>query len=176
MHYFISGGAKSGKSMRAQEIAQKTAEKKHVPLYYLAVMDPQDEEDLERIRGHRKAREGWGFQTLEEPYDVLRALENADARGVFLLDSVTALLANVMFRGGRIDRRAGNNVIQQLLEFADRTENTIFVSDNVFSDAQLYDPLTEDYRRALGKIGIALAERCGAVEEVSAGIVKVWKV
>ena len=175
MHYFISGGAKSGKSMRAQLIAREMAEKKHVPMYYLAVMDPQDEEDLERIRGHRKAREGWGFQTLEESYHVPDVLGNADADGVFLLDSVTALLANVMFRGERISRKAGDEVLEQLLEFADRTENTIFVSDNVFSDAAVYDPVTEDYRRALGKIGIALAERCEVVEEVSAGIVKIWK-
>lgn len=175
MHYFISGGAKSGKSMRAQETARKMAEKKQLPMYYLAVMDPQDEEDLERIRGHRKAREGWGFQTLEESYHVAEVLENADAGGVFLLDSVTALLANVMFRNGRIDQRAGDEVLAQLLEFAERTENTIFVSDNVFSDAAVYGPETEEYRRALGKIGIALAERCGAVEEVSAGIVKRWK-
>ena len=175
MHYFISGGAKSGKSMRAQETARKMAEKKQLPMYYLAVMDPQDEEDLERIRGHRKAREGWGFQTLEESYHVPEVLENADAGGVFLLDSVTALLANVMFRNGRIDQRAGDEVLAQLLEFAERTENTIFVSDNVFSDAAVYDPVTEEYRRTLGKIGIALAECCGAVEEVSAGIVKRWK-
>ncbi|MGN1383414.1 MAG: bifunctional adenosylcobinamide kinase/adenosylcobinamide-phosphate guanylyltransferase [Eubacterium sp.] len=175
MHYFIGGGAKSGKSMRAQRIARKMAEEKRVPMYYLAVMDPQDEEDLERIRGHRKAREGWGFQTLEESYDIPRVLETADADGVFLLDSVTALLANVMFRGGQISQTAGDEVLQQLLTFADRTENTIFVSDNVFSDAALYDPVTEAYRRAMGRIGIALAERCGIVEEVSAGIVKRWK-
>ncbi len=175
MHYFISGGAKSGKSMRAQQIARDAAERLGVPLYYLAVMDPKDEEDLQRVRDHRKAREGWGFRTLEEPYDVLRALDAADASGVFLLDSVTALLANVMFRGGKINPSAGEEVLMQMLSFADRTENTVFVSDDIFSDAAEYDEFTEDYRRALGRIGIALARRCDQVEEVSAGITKVWK-
>lgn len=178
MHYFISGGSKSGKSMRAQQIARKISENRNLPLYYLAVMDPQDEEDRERIREHRKARAGWGFRTLEEPYEILRVLApegNADPEGVFLLDSVTALLANVMFRDGRFRPSAGEQVLEQLLAFADRVQHTVFVSDDIFSDAQRYDPVTEAYRRALGMIGTALARRCDAVEEVSAGIVHVWK-
>lgn len=173
MHYLISGGSKSGKSMRAQQLAKETAERCRAPMYYLAVMEPQDEEDLERVREHRKARAGWGFQTLEEPRDVRRAVR--EYSGVYLLDSVTALLANVMFQGGTFFPAAEEQVLEQLLDFADRTEHTIFVSDDIFSDAQLYDPVTETYRRALGHIHQALARRCDVVEEVAAGIPYVWK-
>ena len=100
MNVFISGGCKNGKSMFAQEIARDMAREQEVPLYYLATMIPGDDEDRARIRRHIGEREGWGFTTIEQGRDILDALsqEGVDSGGVFLLDSVTALLSNEMFR------------------------------------------------------------------------------
>lgn len=63
MKLLISGGAKNGKFMYAQHAAKHMAG--NGPLYYIATMEPCDEEDLARILRHRREREGWGFETLE---------------------------------------------------------------------------------------------------------------
>lgn len=100
MNYFLSGGAKNGKSSLAQRIVCAQPG----PRYYLATMIPHDDEDLLRIRRHIDDRAGLGFATVECGTDILSALRRMDPGGAVLLDSVTALLSNEMFRA---DRDAG---------------------------------------------------------------------
>ena len=132
-------------------------------------MIPHDDEDLARIRRHREERAGWGFETLECGRDILRCLDSADPRGSFLLDSVTALLSNEMFAPGGVDMDAARRVAAALEAFVRRAPNTVLVSDYIFSDAMLYDELTEAYRRGLAAIDRRLAARCDNVIEVVAG-------
>lgn len=61
MNYFLSGGAKNGKSSLAQRIVCAQPG----PRYYLATMIPHDDEDLLRIRRHIDDRAGLGFATVE---------------------------------------------------------------------------------------------------------------
>ncbi len=65
MKIFISGGVKNEKSYQAQRLARMLAHGR--PLYYVATMEPHDEEDDARIARHRQERDGWGFTTLECP-------------------------------------------------------------------------------------------------------------
>ena len=95
MKAFITGGAKNGKSTLAQELAVHLAA--GGVRYYIATMIPADAEDDERIRRHVADRAGLGFETLECPRHILSCLASADRNGVFLLDSVTALVQNEMF-------------------------------------------------------------------------------
>ena len=147
MHTFISGGCKNGKSFYAQRIAQAAPG----PLYYVATMISTGAEDDARIARHLREREGWGFETIECGRHILDALEGADARGSFLLDSVTALLANEMFAPEDFDARA------------------VLVSDYLYGDAALFDEWTENYRRGLALIDRRLAACCENVLEVSSG-------
>ncbi len=171
MNIFISGGCKNGKSMHAQRLAREMALEKNVPLYYLATMIPQDEEDRQRIRRHIDDRAGWGFTTLERGRDICGILQGeADPDGVFLLDSVTALLSNEMFRpGGVYDPDAGKRVAAELCAFARQTGNTVFVSDYIYSDGRLFDSYTENYRRGLALTDRSLAQTCDRVIEVAFG-------
>ena len=82
--------------MLAQRIARAMCP--GAPRYYLATMIPHDAEDDARIARHRAERAGWGCETVECGVNILAALEKTDPAGVFLLDSVTALLSNEMFR------------------------------------------------------------------------------
>ena len=170
MTYFLSGGSKSGKSMLAQRIC------KHLPgpHYYLATLRPTDEEDRAIVRRHLKERDGWGFTTIECESGILSALDNAPENGTFLLDSVTALLANEMFRpDGSVDEAAGERLAQELCRFAQLTKHVVFVADFVFSDGRDYGALTERYREALGLVGVRLAAACQNVAELSASI-PIW--
>ena len=171
MSTFISGGCKNGKSFYAQRIAKAGG----VPLYYIATMIPRDSEDDARILRHRREREGWGFETLECGADILCCLNNADPRGSFLLDSVTALLANEMFTADGMRPDAPEKLARELVEFVRRAPNTVLVSDYIYSDANLYDDWTEAYRRGLARIDRALAAACDDVLEVVHGQVIVHK-
>ena len=154
----------------AQEEAKKQAEEKGVPLYYLATMIPADDEDRARIKRHLAERDGWGFTTIEQGRNICGALEKGEPEGVFLLDSVTALLSNEMFLpSGEADLEAPARVCEELRTFARRTGSTVFVSDFIYSDALRYDSLTEAYRKGLALCDRALAQVCDQVVEVCYG-------
>lgn len=170
MTYFLSGGSKSGKSMLAQKIAKALP----APHYYLATLRPTDAEDRAIVARHLRERDGWGFTTLECECGILSALELAPENGTFLLDSVTALLANEMFRpDGSVDWTAGERLANDLVRFSQLARSVVFVADFVFSDGRDYGVLTEDYRSALGHIGVKLAQACGNVAELSVSI-PIW--
>ena len=179
MNVLISGGCKNGKSYYAQEVARQMSLEQSVPLYYLATMVPTDNEDLNRIKRHIAEREGWGFDTIERGYDILQCLrdnqrtlsgQKISLSGIFLLDSVTALLSNEMFRpGGVIDLNAPERLAKELSIFAAKTGNTVFVSDYIYSDARQFDQYTENYRMGLALIDRTLAKQCDQVVEVAYG-------
>lgn len=166
MHIYISGGCKNGKSHLAQRLAKALGR----PLYYLATMIPADAEDEARVARHIADREGWGFETIECGRRILTALDGADSAGSFLLDSVTALLANEMFSPGGFDPSAPERVASELEEFVRRTGSAVLVSDFIFGDAAIYDEATEVYIAGLAHIDRRLAAACDALLEVSAGI------
>ena len=183
MNIFISGGCKNGKSYHAQELAREMSRENSLPLYYLATMIPTDDEDRARIRRHLSEREGWGFDTIEQGRNICEALTGSTLSGVkvspggvFLLDSVTALLSNEMFLPeGTVVLDAAEKLAAELREFANRTGNTVFVSDYIYSDGQLFDEYTENYRRGLALIDRTLAALCDQVVEVSYGFKYLYK-
>jgi adenosylcobinamide kinase/adenosylcobinamide-phosphate guanylyltransferase len=164
---YISGGCKNGKSTYAQHIVRAMG----APLYYVATMIPHDDEDRARIVRHIDELAGWGFETIECGSGILDCLSRADANGAFLLDSVTALLSNEMFLpDGAVDQSAPGRIADELAEFVSRAPKTVLVSDYIFSDAALYPPLVEDYRRGLAAIDRRMAKVCDALIEVVNGV------
>lgn len=178
MNLLISGGCKNGKSFYAQRRAKEMAGQIGKPLYYVATMIPHDEEDRARIRRHIAERDGWGFETLEQGVDLTALLQdaNVDPEGVFLFDSVTALLNNEMFdEKGTMDESAPQRVKDDMVEFAAKTGNTVFVSDHIYGDCNDYSNTTRAYMKGLASIDRALAAVCDEVIEVSYGNVEKWK-
>lgn len=167
MHVFISGGCKNGKSFYAQRVAKAAG----VPLYYVATMISTGAEDDARIARHIQERAGWGFTTLEQGTKILSCLERSDSRGSYLLDSVTALLANEMFSPSGFDAHAAERVAQELEMFVRCTANAVLVSDYIYGDADSGDAWTENYRRGLALLDRRLARCCDCVLEISAGCV-----
>jgi adenosylcobinamide kinase / adenosylcobinamide-phosphate guanylyltransferase len=99
---FILGGARSGKSDYALELAQRMAG--DGPVLFMATAQAGDGEMRERIARHRAERpDHW--QTLEAPLKVGR-LWRAHVGGtsaqsqVAILDCVTLLVSNVLFDEG----------------------------------------------------------------------------
>ena len=177
MKIFISGGCKSGKSFYAQNYAKRLAMAQKIAdnrnrLYYIATMKPVDAEDDERILRHKREREGWDFTTIEQPFNIERILDRCDHNGSFLLDSLTALLANEMFPrndtpGSRINGHAADKITTALLQITNNIRDIVFISDYIYSDALLYDSVTEKYRKSLAEIDRAAAANCDIVLEVA---------
>ena len=168
MNVFISGGAKNGKSSYAQDLAVQMAKEKRCPLYYIATMIPHDDEDRARIDRHRKDRQGLGFRTIECGKNIEREIEGRE--GVFLIDSVTALLSNEMFRSdGTVDNEASIRIAERLKSLCRTHDGLIFVSDFIYSDGVEYDELTDAYIQGLAIIDRALAKECGKVIEMIHG-------
>jgi len=167
MKIFISGGCKNGKSTYAQRIA-KWQSQQASPLYYIATMSAVDEEDSARISTHQQEREGWGFTTIEQPTGIENILHKCDYDGSFLLDSLTALLANEMFpTSGDFDENAWERIAAGLLQVLGKLENIVIVSDYIYSDAMQYDPLTEAYRKSLAALDRLAAKNCDVVLEAA---------
>ena len=164
MTCLISGGAKSGKSALAQDLAVVLA--KGGRHYYVATMISTGSEDDDRIRRHVAQRDGMGFQT------IMDCLKTADKEGVFLVDSITALIQNSLFpveKNYEMDLPAATRCADELIQFARTVRHAVFVSDYIYSDAERYSESTELYRKCLAEIDRRLAAVCDTVIEVSAG-------
>lgn len=173
MRIFISGGCKNGKSYFAQRLARGQSDGK---MYYVATMLPHDSEDIERIQRHRQDRYGWGFITVEQPVDILQCVNMCDLNASFLLDSTTALLANEMFPGDDgVNMDAPRKVADDLVNLCKKINKIVIVSDYIYSDAMLYDELTEAYRKGLAFIDRTLAGISDVVLEVAYGNIVVHK-
>lgn len=176
MKVLVTGGAKNGKSGLAQKLCcSLSAEGKR---FYVATMMPYDDEDRLRIKRHLEDRKNLNFTTLECPKDIHTVIKNVSETGsdsCFLVDSLTALLANEMFAGGKYDCLSAQKVSANLYDFARGVSNAVFVSDGIFCDSFLYDDVTEAYRKGLAFCERTLAQVCDTVIEMTAGIPVVHK-
>jgi len=107
---FITGGARSGKSRFAQQLAEESSGS---PIY-LATARVWDDDFQKRIRRHQSDREQ-NWQTIEE--QVFISKHNLDGKTV-LLDCITLWITNIFFEN--------NSNIELSLEFA-KTEWSRFI-------------------------------------------------
>ncbi|MBO5324002.1 MAG: bifunctional adenosylcobinamide kinase/adenosylcobinamide-phosphate guanylyltransferase [Oscillospiraceae bacterium] len=171
MTYFISGGAKNGKSTLAQALAVALGGKR----FYVATMISTGEEDDDRIRRHIADRDGMGFETVECFKNIMSV---ADPDGTFLVDNVTSLIQNALFpveKNYEMDLEAADRCADGLIQFAGTVRHAVFVSDYIYSDAERYSESTEMYRKCLADIDRRLAKVCDTVIEVSAGQLTIHK-
>lgn len=179
MIIFISGGSKSGKS-RIGESFSKTLHKEG-ELYYLATMKPMGNEDVKRIENHKKDRIGTSFRAVEINYNIEKAKEFLKKEDTVLLDSITSLLANEMFKGEllleeeSIEKKVSEKIFKEVKELSLKVKNLIIVSDYIFSDSIIYDHITENYKRELGAVNTGLSKLSDASIYVSYGIMEVFK-
>ena len=169
---YLTGGAKNGKSSLGQELACILSRRDGLSLYYVATMIPRDDEDLSRIARHREDRAGLGFTTLEQGRDLAPLAEKS---GFYLVDSVTALLANMMFSPQGFDAEAPEKAAADLLAFLDRAGGAVLISDYIGGDGGDYDDWSRQYMAGLAYLDRTLAARCDVVAELVAGIPMVYK-
>lgn len=167
---FITGGARSGKSVFAEKLALEY----QAPLCYLATSQALDSEMAERISLHRERR-GEQWHTLEEPLELSRVLQESDSRyRVILVDCITLWLSNLLFayenQEGNIEERILVDVRQLAECLREMATPVILVSNEVGMGIVPENALARLYRDIAGKSNQLLAAAADEVHVVISGI------
>ncbi len=167
---FILGGARSGKSRYAQELAAKLGRR----VLYVATAEALDEEMNSRIEAHKKSRPST-WKTLEVQTDIAGAIssEIGDAE-VIVLDCVTLLISNLMGKDNadiETWERRVTAELETLISFMEATpSHFIIVSNEVSLGLVPPNPLGRAYRDVLGVANQMLARHAEEVYFMVAGI------
>lgn len=167
----ILGGARSGKSLFAQQLAKALGER----VLFIATGTAVDEEMRRRIALHKKARpKTW--RTVEVATGVANAIgEHAEDADVVIIDCLTLLVANLMDHTQApedIDSLESEiaNELGRLLERKKRKRSIIIVSNEVGMGLVPVYPVGRAYRDLLGRANQFIAQRADRVYLMIAGI------
>ena len=165
----ITGGARSGKSRFAQELASRLGQ----PVLFVATAEAGDEEMRQRIEEHRRARPT-AWRTIETHTHVGQQLlqKVGDAR-VVVVDCLTLLVSNILNQfldpaGESIDAaRAEKAVAREINELIDCLSRVaasfIIVTNEVGMGLVPVNKVGRAYRDLLGKVNQRLAESADEV-------------
>ncbi|MFB6290203.1 MAG: bifunctional adenosylcobinamide kinase/adenosylcobinamide-phosphate guanylyltransferase [Candidatus Bipolaricaulia bacterium] len=167
----ILGGARSGKSSKAMEIARE-----HGEVVYLATGVPTDEEMESRIARHKQDRpDDW--RTIEEPVEVgevLSELESDSFSGAVILDCLGFWLSNTMrevnLEGpGELEDFVQLKVTEELGLARKAQFELIVVSNEVGMGVIPDSPAGRRFRDALGRANQVLGDIADNVYLMVAG-------
>jgi len=172
----ITGGARSGKSRFAQELALTAGGK----VLFVATGIAGDAEMAERIQKHRANRPA-GWETLEASQNLAKAIgERSSGFQVVLIDCITLLLNNIFMRhldGNRelIDEASAEKdcvaEIESLLGGIRKgNAHFIIVTNEVGEGIIPANKLSRVYRDILGKMNQKIAREADTVFLMVAGI------
>ena len=161
----VTGGSGSGKSAFAEDKVLAFGEAQRV---YIATMHPFDEESHKRIERHRKMRAGKGFETIE-CYTGLKDVK-LPSGCVVLLECMSNLVANEMFEEQGAHEQTVKDIMSGIDELIRQAAHVVIVTNEIFSDAVVFDKEMASYLEYLGKINQAVALRADEVVEVVYGI------
>ncbi len=164
MRNLILGGARSGKSRLAEQLAGESG----LPVTYIATSEPLDGEMNERVRLHRERRPtGWGL--IEEPLALAHVLRAEAAAGrCLLVDCLTLWLTNLLMLEDDQRLVAERDALLDCLEQLPGT--IILVSNETGLGVVPMGELTRRYVDQAGWLHQAVAERCQRVVLTVAGL------
>jgi len=166
---FILGGARSGKSLFAQQLAKKFGDK----VLFVATGEALDEEMQARVAEHKKARpKSW--RTLEISTGIGKEIEKqiGDAE-VVIIDCLTLLVSNLLHDEPaypEAEKRVTTE-IDELLACMDKLDASfIIVSNEVGMGLVPETRLGRIYRDLLGKANRLIAQHTNEIYFMVAGM------
>jgi adenosylcobinamide kinase / adenosylcobinamide-phosphate guanylyltransferase len=151
----ITGGARSGKSRIALEVAAQDT-----PKLFIATCEPLDNEIRSRISKHKEER-GASWTTMEEPVLITPILQQQTA-GVVLIDCMTLWLSNLLMREATDGRISA--MVSELCEAAQQREGlTILVTNETGMGIVPDNALARRFRDLAGIMNQYLARTADTV-------------
>ena len=176
INILITGGARSGKSRFAQELAARSNE----PVLFVATAVAGDEEMRQRIEEHRRSRPA-AWSTLEVTTDIGSHIkQKIGGTRLVIVDCITLLVSNIFSQYSRqadeqIDasliEREVTAEIDKLLECISYTDASfIIVINEVGTGLVPANKVSRLYRDLLGKANQMLAARADEVYLMVSGL------
>lgn len=164
----LIGGARSGKSALALEIARKWGG----PVTFIATGEPRDEEMTARIAQHQAERDS-AWATIEQPVEIAAAISQAPAESLVILDCLTLWVSNLFDRG--VEREGEARAREASVALGGRATPSLVITNEVGSGIVPDNAAARAYRDLLGSINSIFAADAERVLFVSAGHVTPMK-
>jgi len=170
----IIGGARSGKSTYAQQLAQNNSGK----VAFIATAEALDAEMAKRITDHQKSRPP-EWITIEAPTDVGRKITEANVEvDIVIVDCLTLLASNTLMKAIRNDQvdeiqleTLLKHEFSEIIAAVNRANALwIIVTNEVGLGIVPDDPMSRLYRDALGRLNQWMASAANEVIFMVAGI------
>ena len=159
----LLGGARSGKSARAVELAARPGR----PVTFVATAEPGDDEMAARIAEHRASRpQQWS--TVEEPLELSRVLSDAEPAATVVVDCLSLWAANALGRGDT-DAEIEAHAERAAATAARRPGLTVAVSNEVGLGIVPDTRLGRRYRDVLGRVNASWVAAADEASLVVAG-------
>lgn len=167
----VVGGARSGKSRFAQDLARQVGGD---DVLYVATAESHDDEMSRRIELHRQSRPP-KWRTIERPLGVGKAVAAIDRQPrVVLLDCLTLLISNVLLQCGTdadlAEQRMRAEIDALIAATRENEATAIIVSGEVGMGLVPENPLGRLFRDLLGWANQLLAEQSTATYLMVAGL------
>ncbi|WP_434361473.1 bifunctional adenosylcobinamide kinase/adenosylcobinamide-phosphate guanylyltransferase [Parasalinivibrio latis] len=162
---FILGGARSGKSRLAEELAQKTGK----PVSVIVTATAEDDEMADRITRHKADRNA-EWVVIEEPYSLGNAVADLSGKGqCILIDCLTLWLTNCLCSKGEAVWEQEKLMLLETLKEC-RNEDIIMVSNEVGHGIVPMGALSRKFVDESGWLHQAIAKEADSVSFVMAGM------
>jgi adenosylcobinamide kinase/adenosylcobinamide-phosphate guanylyltransferase len=173
----ILGGARSGKSSYAQNLAEESGGS----VTFLATAQALDEEMSVRIQKHRSERPS-NWETLEIPYEIASHVSQVKSE-VVILDCVTLLISNLLMQFVKDDlveeapfmTSVQKEIDELIMTLRDREQAWLIVSNELGLGLVPPYQMGRVYRDAIGWANQRLAREADRVILMVAGIPTVIK-
>lgn len=171
MLQLITGGSASGKSVYAESRVLSLGANRN--RFYIATMEPGDEESRQRIRRHQERRREKGFTTIECTTGLERLFLTpgiASPKTVILLECLANLAANEQYQNGGTVEEISVRIMAGICHLQELAEDIMIVTNEVFSDGREYSRETAAYLQLLGLMNQQIGAAAELVTEVVYGI------